>query len=186
MEKKYFDIGPRFIPQCVTLRVVPPSYEIWDGWDIANFIDFWHVGGSRFCTFLVCETLNIVSQDFKNLYDDNGWTGLEFSEPIRIHQLKRGLVQPQNYYSINCIGTCDKVIAHKWEENHAFKFRTDWEVVNDKGFSFFAPGRRGGILCQEAVMKAILKRKFTNVNFTDFKTYRAPLYSFEDPDQMEF
>ncbi len=148
--------------------------------------DFHYRRGSKFTTCLTCGSEDIFSQEFKDLYEREGWTGLAFSEPIVIHDLKPGLVQPMSYYHVKVVERCERFIGHRWVYPNGCKCLTDWEVVNDGGFSFFQAASLGFWLCQPYVAQAVKRHKLTNIACNDVALWEKVPYPHHPPDQMEF
>jgi hypothetical protein len=179
-------LGLNFAPRSVQVEIYYPDYRGVDIMERANFHDFWYVKGSHFSTMLTCASANVISQQFKDLYDQNGWTGLTFSEPIVIHDLKPGLLLPTNYYNVQVVGRCEKVVAHTIVKGNSVDFKSGWEVVNDRGFSFFHSSKLGALICSHEVGITFKKAKVTNLYIDVFSEYKRYPLPYEDPNQMEF
>lgn len=186
MPYPYFMLGLNFSPRSVQVEIYYPDYRGVDIIERANFHDFWYVKGSHFSTMLTCASARVMSQQFKDLYDQNGWTGLTFSEAIVIHDLKPGFLVPTKYYYVQVVGRCEKVVAHTIVKGKSVDFKSGWEVVNDRGFSFFIASKLGQWICQADVAKTLQKAKVSNMYFDDFEQYKSYPIPEEDPNQMEF
>lgn len=193
MKNRHFVFSNKFLNKCVEIFFSERFDVPLDAEKYASFHEFWYVKGVQFCTQLEYYDFNngmIFGQDFKDLYDSQGWTGLEFGGPIVIHNIKKGLIQPQPYYYVKITGYCDKLIAHKREEFVSYDgvinySRTNWEVVNENGFDFFVGKNAAFYICSHRAMKAIKSAKFTNFKLYDLFMHSSAITSWEDPDVME-
>lgn len=151
----------------------------------APFLNYWYQNGSKFYTCLNNYENLILSQEFKDLYETEGWTGLRFSGPINIHYLKPFMVQKMDYYKVDFVGRCNKIKAHKLNLKADVSYMTNWEVKNDNGFDFFSSNKMRFECCTEEVMNKILANNLTNIVFEDLKTYRDIRTHLISTDKME-
>ena len=181
--KRTIHIGYEYPGNFLALETAKERIAYWESIVVEECT---YVEGSKFSTYLSCGTEVILSQEFKDLYEREGWTGLAFSEPIVIHGLKPGLVQPMPYYHVKIVERCERLIGHRWVYPNGCKCLTDWEVVNDGGFSFFRGASLSIWLCQPYVAQAVKRHKLTNIWCSDLADYQKSPYSFEPPDQREY
>ena len=82
--KNYFLFMNNFKLHCVNISVEPDDIVLTQESIRTHNLEFWYMQGSKFYTCLTFPGFLILNQEFKDLYEQEGWSGLRFSDPIKI------------------------------------------------------------------------------------------------------